>query len=145
MKINKAFLTVSQQDDVESQRGNAHLLGQGLEIAYKSGLDSDTYNVHRLAKAAIDQCGPVFYKENWNIGIGVNTDSVFVGMMEEKEFWVDPLALPSGVSVEQYRASLAARFTSAARESWFVFVVISKCCLVFIVMIIVSEIGTFLG
>ncbi|KAK2192294.1 hypothetical protein NP493_35g06091 [Ridgeia piscesae] len=113
VKINKAFLTMPQQDDVEAQRGNSHLLGQGLEIAYNSALDTKTYNVHRLAKAAIDQCGPVFYKENWNIGIGVNTDSVFVGMMEEKEFWVDPLALPSGVNHNQYRDSLAERFTSA--------------------------------
>jgi len=116
VKINKAFLTMPQQDDVETQRGNSHLLGQGLEIAYNSALDTKTYNVHRLAKAAIDQCGPVFYKENWNIGIGVNTDSVFVGMMEEKEFWVDPLALPSGVNHNQYRDSLAERFTSAVRE-----------------------------
>ena len=116
VKINKAFLTMPQQDDVEAQRGNSHLLGQGLEIAYNSALDTKTYNVHRLAKAAIDQCGPVFYKENWNIGIGVNTDSVFVGMMEEKEFWVDPLALPSGVNHNQYRDSLAERFTSAVRE-----------------------------
>ena len=63
IKINEAFLTVAEQVDVETQRGDAHLLGQGLELSYDDNSLAAKFNAARLAKAAIDQCGPLFYEE----------------------------------------------------------------------------------
>ena len=109
---------MQEQEDVESQRRDSHLLGQGLELSYVD--KSSKFNVRRLAKAAIDQCGPIFYKENWYIGIGVGAESVFVGMMEESAFWVnDPSALPPGVNNVQYTSSLEERFYMAVRKWYF--------------------------
>ena len=117
IKINKAFLTVAEQTEVETQRGDSHLLGQGLELSYDDNSLAAKFNAVRLAKAAIDQCGPLFYEEGWNIGIGVDAGKVFVGMLEESAFWVnDASVVPKGVTLAQYIASLEERFYMAVRK-----------------------------
>ncbi|XP_078663209.1 uncharacterized protein LOC144906623 [Branchiostoma floridae x Branchiostoma belcheri] len=93
----------SNEYSINDPRYNTFNTGRAMQLGYEDGVDTATYNPARLATIAASKCGKLFKSADVFIGIGLYTDSIFVGMMSEQLLWAETSdALPADTTEDEW-------------------------------------------
>ena len=115
---------LEEQGPELDERGYSPGLGQALQLIYDpvhhdgQFLSFSTYNIHRMARIAVQECAPIFFREHKQMGVGFYDDGLFIDMRDEFEVWQagSSIFVPPGMQMETYTALMEDRYYSAIGE-----------------------------
>ncbi|XP_071952023.1 uncharacterized protein [Antedon mediterranea] len=117
-----SYLTNIQRNDLmenDDPRYDTPALGRAMQVMYDPSSvvnDQEVFTPRRLVNLIAHQCGPLFQKPGFQIGIGLYNGSVFVDLRSEFKVWVEEQQLLNGETLEEFTQDVKDR-TKAALES----------------------------